>query len=83
MSGVEVELPPLPPHLRFDWGPTNAALLIWCSRCRGATVLYTVTILRDPGVIARGVEEHRGCLEREPHPGASTPDPLARFALGE
>jgi hypothetical protein len=66
--GVEVELPPLPDHLRYDWGPTNAALLIWCQRCKGASVLYTVTILRDPGVVARAVGDHLRCDGSDPGP---------------
>ena len=56
-----VPCPPLPAWVTVQWTPTGSAAVVECSRCAGATALYTTVLRRDPDALGAAVEQHRGC----------------------
>jgi hypothetical protein len=61
VSDFAVPIPVMPAWLSLSWTPTHAALVVHCSRCQSADVLYTVLLRRQPDELAQAVERHEGC----------------------
>jgi hypothetical protein len=61
MTEFAVPIPKMPTWVSLSWTPTQAALIVDCSRCRTADVLYTTLLRRQPDELVQAVERHEAC----------------------